>query len=97
MAETAGAGARERVPMKVLSRSGPICLVENPAGERYWLVVCPHCSGDLSRVSFGRLVATPQGFIPDVYYPTRCPECGAGLLPVPSILAVPPGTKLGPT
>lgn len=92
-----GAPEPKLVSMKLVSRQGPLALVQHPNGDRFWLVLCPHCNADLSRVSHGRIIPTPQGNIPDVTWPGRCPECGGGLWPAPSLLTIPPGARLGPT
>ncbi len=70
----------------MIDRRGPVALVEHPDGERVYLVVCPHCQADLSTVSQGRLIETPVGPLPEVWFPVRCPECKGALLPQPSAI-----------
>ena len=67
----------------VIDRRGPLVLVELPDGSRVYLVVCPHCLADISKVSMGRLLESPAGPLPELWYPVRCPECAGALLPVP--------------
>jgi len=93
-ADPPGAGAPSMVAMKVVQRIGPLTLVENPQGSRFWLVVCVHCQSDLSRVSHGRMLMGPQGPVPDVYHPLRCPDCGGGLMPMPVVVAAPRGAAV---
>lgn len=97
MAETKEPTDKALVSYKVISQNGPLVLVQHPVAGRFWLVVCPYCQADISKVSIGRILQGPQGAIPDVYTPVRCPECGGGLMQQPSVLSIPPGTKLAPS
>jgi hypothetical protein len=82
----AGGADPPMVEVTVIDRRGPIALVEHPDGSRVYLVVCPHCQADLSTVSQGRLIDTPVGPLPEVWFPVRCPECKGALLPQPSAI-----------
>jgi|SRR5579864_6513124 len=89
----AGGADPVMVQVKVIDRRGPIVLVEHPDGSRVYLVICPHCQTDLSAVSYGRLIETPAGQLPEVWYHVRCPECKGALLeqPSPIVRAAPRG------
>lgn len=80
----AGGADPVMVQVKVVDRVGALVLIEQPDGARFYLVVCPHCSADLSTVSMGRLMATARGVLPELWHPVRCPECKAALIPQPS-------------
>jgi len=96
MEHNAGPNEPKKVPLRVLERKGTLAFVEGTKGDRAWLVLCPHCDSDLSKVSLGRLLDLPIGVVPDVLHPVRCPDCGGALLPAPlsAIARVPPGAKL---
>jgi|SRR5579864_1573808 len=89
----AGGEEPPMVAVKVIDRRGPIMLVEHPDGSRVYLVICPHCQADLSKVSLGRFIETPVGPLPELWFPVRCPECKGALLPQPSPIVA---AKAGP-
>lgn len=64
-------------------RGTPLAVHVDPEGRKWFVVRCPYCEADLSRVSVGRTMRAPAGDYCDVFHPLRCPECGHPLIPVP--------------
>ncbi len=71
-------------------RDDPLAVLVDEEQRRWYIVVCPDCKADLSKVSQGRALHTLAGIVCEIYYPLRCTECGQPLLPVPQDLLIRP-------
>ncbi len=52
-----------------------IPLMELKPGDVPVLAVCPYCQEDLSTITLGRFVETPQGRGVQALFPLGCPKC----------------------
>lgn len=57
-------------------------------GRRVYVVICPGCKVNLSKVSLGRHLLTPHGKVSELWHPVSCPECGYYLLEVTDLSPV---------